>query len=62
MRKALVPLLTAARANFLKAALQRLVDEHLQGQRIRRLLIWSLLNLEWWIRSYLSVNYPNFAW
>ena len=36
-----------------RAAVQRLVDEHLQGQRNRRLLIWSLLNVEWWLRSYL---------
>ncbi len=31
----------------------RLVSEHLSGKQNRRLLIWSLLNLEWWLRSFL---------
>jgi asparagine synthase (glutamine-hydrolysing) len=36
-----------------KEAVRRLVDEHLQGKQNRRLLIWSLLSLEWWLRRYL---------
>ncbi|MFX0115099.1 MAG: asparagine synthase-related protein, partial [Candidatus Hodarchaeota archaeon] len=35
-------------------AVQELVSEHLEGMRNRRLLIWSLLNFEWWLRNYLS--------
>ena len=30
-----------------------LIDEHLQGKTNRRLFIWSLLNFEWWLRSYI---------
>jgi len=35
-------------------AVQQLVNEHLEGERNRRLLIWSLLNFEWWLRKYLD--------
>jgi asparagine synthase (glutamine-hydrolysing) len=35
-----------------KEAVQSLVDEHLQGKQNRRLLIWSLLNFEWWLRNF----------
>ena len=36
--------------NFLdRGAVQDLVNEHLNGQQNRRLLIWSLLNLEQWL-------------
>lgn len=34
--------------------LQALVDEHLQGKTNRRLLIWSLLNLESWFDRFLA--------
>ncbi len=34
-------------------AVQELVGEHLDGRRNRRLLIWSLLNFEWWCRQFL---------
>lgn len=34
---------------FDRAAIQRLVNEHLSGQQNRRLLIWSLLNFEHWL-------------
>ena len=34
-------------------AIQDLVTEHLEGKRNRRLLIWSLLNFEWWLKNYL---------
>lgn len=37
-----------------KKSVQRLVNEHLQGKKNRRLLIWSLLNFEWWLRKYLN--------
>jgi asparagine synthase (glutamine-hydrolysing) len=40
--------------NFLdRHVVQELVNEHLEGKRNRRLLIWSLLNFEWWLRKYL---------
>jgi asparagine synthase (glutamine-hydrolysing) len=32
--------------------LQRLVEEHLNGEENRRLLIWSLLNVEKWLEGY----------
>lgn len=35
------------------AAVQSLVDDHLQGRQNRRLFIWSLLNFEQWCRHYL---------
>lgn len=35
-----------------KTAVQKLVNEHLQGQHNRRLLIWSLLNVECWLNQY----------
>jgi asparagine synthase (glutamine-hydrolysing) len=31
-----------------------LINEHLEGRVNRRLFIWSLLNLEWWLRKYLN--------
>ncbi len=36
-----------------KASVLSLVDEHLEGKQNRRLLIWSLLNLETWCRRFL---------
>ena len=30
-----------------------LVEEHLDGRQNRRLLIWSLLSFEWWLRTFL---------
>ena len=30
-----------------------LVEEHLNGQQNRRLLIWSLLSFEWWLRTFM---------
>jgi asparagine synthase (glutamine-hydrolysing) len=35
-----------------KTEVQRLINEHLQGQQNRRLFIWSLLNMEWWLIKY----------
>ncbi|MHC4725075.1 MAG: asparagine synthetase B family protein, partial [Planctomycetota bacterium] len=35
-------------------SIQDLVKEHLEGKSNRRLLIWSLLNFEWWLRKFLS--------
>ncbi len=41
--------------NYLdRKALQELVQEHLDGAINRRLLIWSVLNFEWWLRKYLA--------
>jgi asparagine synthase (glutamine-hydrolysing) len=37
-----------------RRAIQELVNEHLEGKRNRRLLIWSLLNFEWWLRCYMD--------
>ncbi|MBI5102970.1 MAG: asparagine synthase (glutamine-hydrolyzing) [Nitrospirae bacterium] len=34
-------------------AVQKLVDEHIEGKNNRRLFIWSLLNFEWWCRRYI---------
>ena len=31
-----------------------LVDDHLEGRQNRRLLIWSLLSFEWWLKKYLQ--------
>jgi asparagine synthase (glutamine-hydrolysing) len=31
-----------------------LLDEHLQGKENRRLLIWSLLNFEWWLKVFVK--------
>jgi asparagine synthase (glutamine-hydrolysing) len=38
---------------FDRGAIQELVTEHLDGKRNRRLLIWSLLNFEWWLTKYI---------
>jgi asparagine synthase (glutamine-hydrolysing) len=34
-------------------AVHRIMDEHLEGRQNRRLFIWSLLNLEWWLRKFI---------
>jgi asparagine synthase (glutamine-hydrolysing) len=39
-----------------RAAVQDLIDEHLEGRKNRRLLIWSLLNFEEWLRHFLGSN------
>ena len=36
-----------------KSAVQQLVEDHLQGKQNRRLLIWSLISIEWFLRNYL---------
>jgi asparagine synthase (glutamine-hydrolysing) len=41
------------------SVVQELVDEHLTGKRNRRLLIWSLLNVEQWCEQYLSPGSHN---
>jgi asparagine synthase (glutamine-hydrolysing) len=35
-------------------SVMELVNQHLQGKFNRRLLIWSLLNFEWWCRNFLK--------
>jgi len=41
--------------NFLdRTAVQKLVNEHLEGKENRRLFIWSLLNFEWWCHYFLQ--------
>jgi asparagine synthase (glutamine-hydrolysing) len=37
-----------------RSAVRALVDDHLEGRTNRRLLIWSLLNLEEWCRTFLG--------
>jgi len=36
-----------------RQAVQKLVNEHIDGKQNRRLLVWSLLSFEWWLRKYL---------
>ena len=36
-----------------KTSVQALINDHLEGRENRRLLIWSLLNLEQWCEAYL---------
>lgn len=36
-----------------RASIQALIDDHLTGRTNRRLLIWSLLNMEQWLEQYL---------
>jgi len=38
---------------------QKLMNEHFSGQTNRRLLIWSLLSFEWWLRIFLDEQYPE---
>ena len=35
-------------------SVKELVNEHMQAKSNRRLFIWSLLNLEWWLRKFLD--------
>jgi asparagine synthase (glutamine-hydrolysing) len=35
-----------------------ILDEHTQGKVNHRLLIWSLLSLEWWVRTFLDGSLP----
>ena len=37
-----------------RQTVHNLVNEHLDGRQNRRLLIWSLLSFEWWLRKYLD--------
>ena len=39
-----------------REAIGRLVTDHLEGKQNRRLLIWSLLNLEQWCRTFLMAS------
>lgn len=38
---------------FNQKTVKKLVDEHLEAKHNRRLFIWSLLNFEWWCRTFL---------
>ncbi|SLM30717.1 Putative asparagine synthetase (fragment) [Desulfamplus magnetovallimortis] len=42
-----------------KKAVLSLVNEHLTGKKNRRLLIWSLLNFEWWLKNYMNTGKNN---
>ena len=35
-------------------SVQSLIREHLEGEQNRRLLIWSLINFEWWCKKFLQ--------
>ena len=37
-----------------RKAVTELIEEHLSGKVNRRLLIWSLLSFQWWLKSFLS--------
>jgi asparagine synthase (glutamine-hydrolysing) len=37
-----------------RATVREMVTEHLDGRENRRLLIWSLLSFEWWLRTFLK--------
>jgi asparagine synthase (glutamine-hydrolysing) len=37
-----------------RSAVKGLLDEHLAGRQNRRLFIWSLLNVEWWLRKFMD--------
>ena len=37
-----------------KKQIKQIVDEHLNGKKNRRLLIWGLLNIENWMKNYLK--------
>ena len=40
-------------------AIQKLVGDHLEGRENRRLLIWSLLNLEQWLKHLDAGSWTN---
>ena len=40
------------------AVVRRLVDDHLEGRENRRLLLWSLLTMEHWCRTFLDGARP----
>lgn len=42
------------RGYFQKAALSRILEEHISGTVNHRLLIWSLLSFEWWNRIFID--------
>jgi asparagine synthase (glutamine-hydrolysing) len=37
-----------------RSAVKKLLDEHLEGKQNRRLFIWSLLSVEWWLRKFMD--------
>jgi asparagine synthase (glutamine-hydrolysing) len=41
-----------------RAAVHGLIRQHLEGQRNRRLLIWSLLTLEQWLATFVDGERP----
>jgi asparagine synthase (glutamine-hydrolysing) len=45
---------TLERGYFEPAAVRRVVEEHAEGRRNHRLLIWSLLCFEWWNRLFVD--------
>jgi asparagine synthase (glutamine-hydrolysing) len=42
------------RGYFQPAAVRRVLDDHLEGRRNNRLLIWSLVTFEWWNRLFVD--------
>lgn len=45
-----------------RTSVQRLVSDHLEGKVNRRLLIWSLLSVEQWCRTFLQNEHPGSAY
>ena len=39
-----------------KDTVRQLVNQHISGEQNRRLLIWSLLNVEWWLQIFINGN------
>jgi asparagine synthase (glutamine-hydrolysing) len=37
-----------------RGSVRSLVEDHLEGRENRRLLIWSLLSFEWWLREFMG--------
>lgn len=36
-----------------RTSVQELVNDHMEGKINRRLLVWSLINFEWWLRTFM---------
>ena len=45
---------------FDQNTVKKLVTEHIEGKQNRRLLIWSLLSFEWWLRKYIGWSQTGF--
>lgn len=48
---------TLSREYFQPKYVERILQEHLSGRKNHRLLIWSLLSFEWWLRLFFDKSY-----